>query len=179
MIKKINPAHYFVRTQPGCSQPKNVMELIKSDFLTILPEVEAHDARKLPVCSITVTDLRFDTSRLGYIRHARYKKLNTPARLASTMQNLLQDKYAGTSDKTCPFSLVIVIKDLWIQQTSIEEIKSYRMEFEKVSEITENIPACTAAFDVYFSKDDIFIPVFRLDSIYTGDRLSKNGWKPG
>jgi hypothetical protein len=132
--------------------------------LIVQPAFTSASVESIPIHEIIITDNRFDTSKIGYVKKGRsYKKLITEKSLAATLQQSLNKKY-GLPANNFATTLLIVIKKYWLEEASLAEQKDYKMA--KASETTVEQATCVFGFDVYLVREKSYIPVFKLDTLF-------------
>jgi hypothetical protein len=142
------------------------------ESVTIQPASLPAQVQRLPFHRLLLVDNRFDTSKVGYLKTGRhYKKLVTEMPFAARLQTFLNNKYDSLTDQTSALTLLIVVKDFWLQQASAAEQKKNKMA--KASEATTEFANCTARFDVYMMMGDSYVPILKWDSIYNENRFLK------
>ena len=148
---------------------KNVTELIHAGAAVIQPEARHGELKKLPFRSIRIIDSRFDTSKFGYVKRGSYKKLTTGTALPQALETFLQTTYKLLFDATAPHEAVIVIKHLWLQETSSAEQDGRKME--RSSQATQPFSSCTAVLELYLATGDAYRPLFRSDTVFKEKNL--------
>lgn len=146
---------------------KSTTALVAAGAYSIQPSGEDEVLKKLPFSGIRVIDARFDTSKVGYIsirKNGSYKKLVAEAGLQQGMQAYLQKKYSAAFSSSSAYSLVLVVKHLWLQGTSDAEQEHYKIEQSSVATSTFSI--CTASCEAYVFTGETYVPLFRRDSSY-------------
>src|SRR5215218_10031110 len=133
-------------------------DLIAADNVVITPSGMDGLLKKLPFKNVLLLDQRFDTSKLGYVKKAgNYKKLMTEGAFSHTVLETLQQQYSPAFDAASPYTLVVVLKDLWLQQTSEAEQEHHKIE--RSSESTSEFSSCTATFEAYAAAGNVYIPL--------------------
>jgi hypothetical protein len=157
---------------------------------SIIPHLELHELRpgpsewkeKLPFSSIKVLDRRFDTSKVGYARRGgKDRKLVLPSGVQAYFNQQFQQSLELYFDSATKEQLVIVIKELWMQDADLSDKGKGRVT--KPSEYAPISSECRAVLELYLRKDDLFTPLLRMDSTFDfQNRLSRKAssilWVP-
>jgi hypothetical protein len=121
----------------------------------------------LPFKAIRVSDQRFDTSKAGYKRAGKgFQKVEFNLSIASTIERGLNRAYAGHLDKNSDQTLWIYLKHYFIQETSVSELKGYKITMLK-DDTNKPFHLCQVTLETYLEKDAAFTPLFRLDTSFT------------
>jgi len=149
---------------PSFSQ-KNTEELVSASSVAVQPAGGHGILKKLPIRDLMIIDSRFDTTKIGYLKKGgSYKKISTGAPLRQTMQTFLAQQYSTLYDNASPYTLVLVVKNFWLQETSEAEL--LHRKIERSSENTATFSSCTATCEVYLANGSTYIPLFKRDSSY-------------
>jgi hypothetical protein len=162
MHKLLTFAFLVLLTMPAKAQ-NGTHDLTKLKPLEIsLPVL--HYEKKLPFNQIEIIDNRFDTTKVGYVgKNGTYKKLIVPAGLQSSLDIILNGSLADNFDPAKNQSLLVVIKRLWLKETSQAETAKRKMTLADNAALLK-FSACSFKLEVYLKKEDNFIPLLRLDS---------------
>lgn len=135
-------------------------------------------SEQLPFSSLLVMDSRPDTSKVGYgIKGGYYRKLVLKGSTASQIRQVLTQALNQKLDTSAQQSLLIVIKQLWLSELNTIEIPK-RRGVHPGQTPTPQISQCKAKLEVYAQRQDGFVPLFRIDSIFgSGHTLLKDGEK--
>lgn len=145
---------------------KNASELIAAGAVVVQPSGTNGVLKKLPFKSLVVVDRRFDTSKAGYIKKGgSYKKLVTEQPFSQAMQAYLQQQYRTAFDSASPYTLVLVLKHLWLQEMSSAEQEHHKIRIS--SDANTLFSSNTSACEAYAVTGDTFIPLFKRDSTFT------------
>lgn len=145
----------------------------KIKSFTVQPSTDEEITNKLPFSKIEVKDFRFDTTKAGYVRTGyKYKKLVTKNNISSSFEALLNKQFASHFDKGSKYHLLLVIKHLWLQETSDAEESNAKIAMQ--SDFLKNYSLGKATIEVYAKDQESYIPLFKLDTTITKDKkLSK------
>ncbi len=118
---------------------------------------------RLPVRSIEIADLRFDSSKNGYLdtscSGARYCKIKTE--MSWTPQ--LNRYFSRNLDPSSPYRLFIVIRSYWLQEGILPEINHRKIVQKEWLTETEWGGFCKAGLDIYIRTEDHLQPLFKID----------------
>jgi len=138
----------FFIVQKTCAQSR------PNDFIIVEPSSIVYN-KKLPFRNIEIIDSRFDTGKIGYqLKGYTYEKLLITPNLASVIQKKLNEGLKNNFDSSINTTLLIVVKNLWIQGPVIENDGSPKDQ-------------CLSKLELYMKEDETFYPIKRIDSIYT------------
>lgn len=113
--------------------------------------------KKLPFNHISIIDSRYDTAKVGYIKQGNsYKKLILSSRF---FENQLNSALRSNFDSSQKTSLLIVIKNLWLNEIILKD------------EVP--ISQCTFKLELYLKIDTNYFPLIRLDSVYVSKGILK------
>lgn len=137
--------------------------LSSGEIKIAFPEKAFFKNEKLPFRNIVVSDVRYDSSKLGYIKNgsAKYDKIQLKTNWTDILINYFKDNLDATSDKT----LFIVIKSFWMQKGIIEELTSKKVVQKDLFGKSDVAGNCKAAIDIYLA-DSVLYPLFKLDAAF-------------
>ena len=131
---------------------------------------------KLPFSSVRIIDARFDSTKLGYVKTTighDYKKIVTKQSLSKTLEEYVNNRLSGNFNQPARENLLIVIKKLWLQQATQDEVNNKKMSMTS-GPSGEGFGMCTPAFDVYVQKDSVYFPLLKIDTtLFTLKKLNK------
>ena len=153
---------------------KNVSELSAAEFFWLSPAAPELRVNHLPAHSIHITDSRFDTSKIGYVRRNTYKKLAVPGGLAGGMKHILDQRFRYSLISTSPYKLVIFVKNFWMQENTLPEIHGYKFDLGGEAS-SSHLLTLNASCEVYLSQEEVYIPLFRFDSVYVAEYTKQDG----
>jgi hypothetical protein len=128
-------------------------------------ETESKGTEKMPFSRITVEDVRQDTSKLGFCRPHLTKKLGTYCASGSfevEIAGYLNKYFQKNLDTQSPNEVFICIKKLWLSQ--------FDTTGGKVIGPKTFPEYLYYKADVYLRNGEIYYPVLRVDTIFTGSR---------
>ncbi|MGC4039179.1 MAG: hypothetical protein QM764_24685 [Chitinophagaceae bacterium] len=110
----------------------------------------------IPFKTITVKDVRFDTTKLGYVYNVYKHSLNkittkesSSNSLTNTVSDYFQNNFVSSSEK----SLLIIVKSFWFQQKAFDLVVNDKI-VKKQKNYTDKTGVCFADFEVFsFSGD--------------------------
>lgn len=123
---------------------------------------------KLPFGEITVSDGRFDTTKIGYLKKKKKdRKLVTEGGLATAFQQLLKDAVNSDPSAIPLPSVWMVIKRFWLRPPTDADYKKLYRDDERPG---KSFWAWSVKLELYAGTAGLYTPLFRIDSIYyTGD----------
>lgn len=124
---------------------------------------------RLPFKHIEVIDARFDTSKLGfelkkwysYISPEDFRKVKLRGGVAKAIQEYYNDYYQLCLSDTAN-ELLIVLKNLWIDNLPTSEFKS-NTDPDMIWEAYQNI---YVKVEYYLKKETAYYPLKRIDTVY-------------
>jgi hypothetical protein len=110
--------------------------------------------------SITVLDLRSDTSRIGVINDGehRQKEVLFQAPVDKQLSSYLN---AGYSSPKGSHGLLVVVKNLWISESPVQTDHMFSQEYWDIA----------FRFEAYLKDSDRYIPLTYLDTSVTGSAM--------
>jgi hypothetical protein len=111
--------------------------------------------------TITVLDLRSDTSRIGVINDGehRQKEVLLHAPVAKQLSSYLNTAYASPRGN---HDLLVVVKNLWISESPVQADHMFSQESWDI----------TFRFEAYLKESDRFIPLTYLDTTVTASAIT-------
>lgn len=126
--------------------------------------------KQLPFSSLQVKDSRLDTTQVGYgINRESYRKLVLEGGTTTCIQKLLGQALSQKLDTAVQQSLLIVIKQLWLSELHEAELPEKRGA-DPTKMPTAKTSRCVARLEVFAQKQDGYIPLFRIDSVFASGR---------
>ena len=154
----------------------NIYGQTKINSREVIKPLDIFFDKPLNLSSIKVTDSRFDTTKIGYLKSGnQYKKIVTEGPLAKVIQNHLNGSLSNHLNPLAGQSLLIVIKKLWLEQITIDELENKKIA-TTINAGDANLGMCTSLFEIYLQKDTIYIPLLKVDtSLFTLKKLNRDG----
>lgn len=138
--------------------------------------VKEHSALSstIPFKDIIVRDYRFDSSKIGYLETGGIKSDYSKIILATDWTTSLNNYFSENLDRTSNLSLMIVIRDYWMQDGTYSEALGEE-SMDKMTGENWKIGGTTfCGIDVY-AKTDSLIPLFQVNHNFLwGEKI-----KPG
>jgi hypothetical protein len=129
----------------------------------------------LPFSSIQVVDSRPDTTKLGYGLKRCYYKVVVEGSTTDHIQHLLTRSIGRNFDPTAGQSLLVVIRHLWAKDLSSLEMDERNLDVNAKTPVLE-YSECTAKLEVYAQRKNGYVPLFRVDSVFSLQRyIHKEG----
>lgn len=130
--------------------------------------------KSLPFRSVQIIDGRPDTTKVGFgMKWGHFQKVVVEGGATNRIQDLVQLALNSSIEPPINQSLLIVIRQLWVHEPS------YKEQLEKNSNIAAHeqpsmYSECKSKLEVYMKKEDVYIPLFRIDSNFRFDHSIKN-----
>lgn len=128
-------------------------------------------AAPFPFKSIEVADLRYDTSKIGYVQKKKENvKLVTSGSLASHLEQQLNN---ATTEKTATASeqsVLVVIKKFWLKRPTETD---WRRKHGVDGRGLKSLWGWHVKLEVYGNYSGAYTPLFRLDSLYGFDEFDE------
>jgi len=126
-------------------------------------------AVRLPFSSIKIIDSRYDTSIIGFAHNPdlfdgkirTFRKLHLTGGCANAIQDFLKSLFQNSFDSS-GMSLLIVIKKFWL--SGIEYNKTKDLDISADLNKTKSL---YCKWEYYLCKDDKYLPVKRVDTVWT------------
>lgn len=163
----------FIITRLTAQAPTDYLRYIQSFGIT--PAQLSYE-KKLPVNHIRIIDGRYDTTKIGFaVKGGNYQKVTVNGGFRSGVEQTLNSSLAANFDASSNQSLVIVIKKYWLKETNYAEKENRKMVVANM-DMMRSFSECNAKLEVYLEKENVYYPVFRMDSSYDYvDRIKKAG----
>lgn len=166
LILLLTPLLAFAQSEKKPSTNPDRLEVKEFDLNAEPPEPSTE---KLPFSSIKIIDSRFDTSIIGFAHNPdifdgmrnSFKRLRLKGKAADAIQTYLQSRFENSFDSS-GFTLLIVIKKLWL--SGIEYNKTKELD---VSADFNSTKSLYCKWEYYLGKDDQYLPVKRVDTVFT------------
>ena len=154
------------------SQRKPTMDRLptelKDEIFSITPKSLAPSDIRLPFKEVEILDARFDTSKLGFIFHAKaidldnndYRKIKLSNGIGRSLQDFYNDYYQLCFNDTTN-KLLIVLKKLWIDNLPSRNSINDRTDIQRNSFEDVHIK-----FEYYLHRANNYYPIKRVDTIY-------------
>ena len=128
------------------------------------------DTTQLPFSDIQVFDLRYDSTKIGFIKDKKiFKRLTTSVALDTLIRSNLVNRYSKYFDLTSNHTLTIFIRHFWLQETTETENQKIVVNTTPVLGLT----LLTAVIETYIKMGDDFRPLARIDSSFSRQILLK------
>jgi hypothetical protein len=149
-------------------------DIAKAEKYTLkLSEETFESSLKIPFTGIIVRDYRFDTTKLGYVTRTPKKvifKENSSDAFTKSMSGYFSNIFDPSSD----LSLVIIIKNFWLQYEHNELIKrGDKVKFEDLPYTKGAHGGCIVDFEVFAQSGDSCKALFKLNHFFQLGRYKK------
>lgn len=133
---------------------------------------------KIPFRYVIVYDSRFDTTKLGYVFSAGWKKINFPNSCAEALENMLNEYYKPVLDPTSAMTLVVFLKTYWLQSGGVQAVEEDYDVAHNPEFFYDKSGVCFADIDVFACSNNEYRALTRIksefiDAPYKGARLAR------
>ena len=181
MFARIFIASLFILCLPFTGKCQEKFEINKAQELLLPFFSETFDRHeKIPFKEIIIRDLRFDSSKLGYVRHYSINKVVAPGPISEYLTTQLNHYFRYNLTPTSEKKLIIIVKTLWLQENALRLTnitdKDNKLRFE--SGKGENTGACVADFEVFSNNGVVFQPLLKIkDNFYYKPFTKSHLWE--
>jgi hypothetical protein len=131
----------------------------------------------LPFSKIEIIDYRFDTSKIGYAIYNKpenHTKLVVPGGVREFLTMRLNASLKNYMQSTAPATLVIVLKKLWLEYASVNELlRSKDIKDESLLRAYNRNTFCFSDMDVVVKTEDSYQALIRLTYNFTREEAGR------
>lgn len=162
---KIKIILFILLISLSASSQKTVSEITETkDSFLDLSNLVSSQKDKIPFASIRILDSRFDSSKVGYvIRKINHEKLKLKGGTASALSTFLNTYYEKILDTASGRELLIVIKKLWLQYGSTNQMLRFGdLDRKSKNNYFDYNTICLADMDVFAGSANTYQALTRI-----------------